>query len=82
MPTCHRQFLGGVSGTECVYACGDFDANGVVEVADTASFVVCMSGPDGQTPPSCEQDVFLRTDINMDGRTDFTDVALFFGIFR
>jgi len=51
---------------------GDYNADGMVNLVDYASFAACMTGPATSIDPGCE--VF---DPNNDGKLDMADVRLF-----
>lgn len=57
---------------------GDVDADGSADVADLASFVPCLGGPDVKTaPPACSAQAFALSDFDGDADADMADFAAY-----
>ena len=54
------------------------DGDGVVDLADFATFAQCYNGPAATTPPpGCTSEEFAASDLDADGDVDLGDFATF-----
>lgn len=61
-----------------VYARGDLDRDGDVDVDDFAIFAGCIAGPGVTTPPpGCDPDDFANADMDGDSDVDLADFSQF-----
>ena len=71
-----------VVALEVLYALGDIDTKGGIDLSDHARFILCVGGP-GMTdpPPDASPIEFDTADLDRDGDVDLLDFAAFQRIF-